>query len=143
VPTRPIFYRELASNIGTQAPASSPGEHADDARGVAEDAAMVQTAPDQLRTERDGFRDLVVRLSTIVLRNLVEQKRLPKLYSGEASPPLPESMSLTEIALRLREAAIRCAHLSRERADSPIGQEFESLSVELADVAQRLEALAT
>jgi hypothetical protein len=68
-------------------------------------------------------------------------RALQELYSGEASPPLPQAMSLTEIAQRLREVAIRCAHQSRERADSPIGQEFESLSVELADVAQRLEAL--
>jgi DNA-binding CsgD family transcriptional regulator len=95
---------------------------------------------DQLRRERDGFRDLIVQLSTIILRNVVEQKRSPKLYSGEASP-LPQPMSLTEIAPGLREAAIRYAHLSRERPDSPIGQEFETLSVELADVAERLETL--
>jgi hypothetical protein len=50
-------------------------------------------------------------------------------------------MSPTEIAPRLRDVATRCAHLSRECADGHIGQEFESLSVELADVAERLEAL--
>jgi DNA-binding CsgD family transcriptional regulator len=101
---------------------------------------MVMTY-DQLRRERDGFRDLVVQLSTILLTNVVEQKRLPKLSSGETSTQPSQAVSLTEIAPRLREAAIRYAHLSRERPDNPIGQEFETLSVELADVAERLETL--
>jgi hypothetical protein len=102
---------------------------------------MARSTCDRLRREKEDLRDLVVQLSTIVLRNLVEQKRLPRLYSGAAPPALPPAMSPTEIVPRLREAAMRCAHLSRERADSRIRREFESLSVELADVAERLEAL--
>jgi hypothetical protein len=101
---------------------------------------MAHSTCDQLRRERDGLRDLVVQLSTIVLRNLVEQKRLPKLYNGEASPLPPQAMSPTEIAPHLREVAIRCAYLSRH-ADGSVGRELESLSVELADVAERLEGL--
>jgi hypothetical protein len=102
---------------------------------------MVHSAWEQLRRERDGFRDLVVQLCTIILRNLVEQRPLPRLYNAD-TPPLPrQEMSPTEIAPRLREVATRCAHLSRDSADRNIGREFESLGVELADVAERLEAL--
>ena len=102
---------------------------------------MAHSTCDQLRREKNDLRELVVQLSTIILRSLVEQRQLPKLYSSEAPPLLPQAMSPTEIPSRLREAATRCAHLSRDCTDSNIGQEFESLSVELADVAERLEAL--
>jgi hypothetical protein len=50
-------------------------------------------------------------------------------------------MSPSEMVLHLRDAAMLCAQISRASDDSRIGREFESLSIELADVAQRLSTL--
>jgi hypothetical protein len=95
----------------------------------------------QLRKENDDLRDLIVDLSKIILRNVVEQKVLPKVPSKEVASLLSQTMSPTEIVPRLREVAIHCAHVSRECADSRTAQELESLSVELADAAERLEGI--
>jgi hypothetical protein len=86
----------------------------------------------QLRKENEDLRQLVLQLSKIVIRSLMDY--------GRDMPP-PAAMSPTEIVPHLRELAIRCAHLSRESADRRSAQELESVSVELADAAERLAAV--
>jgi hypothetical protein len=108
----------------------------DAARG----APMVHSAIDKLRKKNDGLRELVVQVIAIMLRNLVEQQGLPRLYQGH-SPQLRWEMSAFDAAARLREVAMRCAQVGRYCADSRKGQELEDLSVELVDVAVGLEAL--
>jgi hypothetical protein len=103
--------------------------------------AVASSTSTRLQEENDDLRKLVVQLSRIILRNVAEQRGLPKLHSTVISPQLPDAMSPTEIVSRLREVAIRCAHLSNACADSGTATELESLSVELADAAERLETV--
>jgi hypothetical protein len=50
------------------------------------------------------------------------------------------SMSTTDIALHLREVALRCIQLAREGPRTRAAQELEVASVEIADRASSLEA---
>jgi hypothetical protein len=102
---------------------------------------MANTTIAQLRTENDDLRKLVIKLGSIVLRNVLEQTELPKPHRLDPPPLLPAALSPNETVLRLRELAVRYAHMSRLCVDRPTAEELDSLSVELAEAAQRMEAL--
>jgi hypothetical protein len=89
----------------------------------------------QLQKENGDLRTLVVQLSHIVLKNVLEKTGLPKLPNSEAA------MAPTEIVVRLRELAVRYARLRRLCADPGTAEELDSLSVEIAEAAQRMESL--
>jgi hypothetical protein len=99
---------------------------------------MVSSLWDQLRKENHNLRNLVVQLSTIILRNVVEQRALLQLHGRLNLSSSTATMSPLEIASRLREVALLCAHLGRDTAQTETARELESLSVELADAAERL-----
>jgi hypothetical protein len=104
----------------------------------------------QLRKENDELRKLIVQLGITTLRavresgallwTVLERRSLRTLPSAMASP-LPEEIAPSEMVLYLRDAALQYIRLSRASADSRTAQQFEALSLELADVAQRLKIL--
>lgn len=111
---------------------------------------MTSSTETRLQKENDELRKLTVRLgiailravreSTMLLRTVLERESLRVLPSVAASP-VPEDVAPDEMALLLCDAAMLCAHLSRASNDGRLGQEFENLSVELADAAQHLKTL--
>jgi hypothetical protein len=94
-----------------------------------------------LREENKELRELVIQLSKILLRTLAEIGELPIIQNRSVRWAFPEPMSQAEIVAGLREEPMRCARLSRDSADSGAAQELGSLSVELADTAERVQNL--
>ena len=94
-----------------------------------------------LREENKGLRELVIQLSKILLRTVAEIGQLPIIQTRLVRWALPDPMSPADIVAGLREEAIRCARLSRDSADGGAARELESLSVELADAAERVQNL--
>jgi hypothetical protein len=95
----------------------------------------------ELRKENSGLRDLVIQLSKIIIRNILDQRGVLDISSKEAIQGLLVTMTLDEIAPLLREVSLHCAHASRDSLEGRTAQELEDLSVELADAAQNLETL--
>jgi hypothetical protein len=95
----------------------------------------------QLRKENDDLRLLLMRLSKIVLRIVVEQASLPTLHDSKVPLQLPVELSPGEIVAALRELAVRAAQLSRNSSDGRTSQTLESLGVEFAVAAEDIEAL--
>jgi hypothetical protein len=104
----------------------------------------------QLRKENDELRKLVVRLGITCLRAVHETEvLLETVLKGSSLRTLPsvtaplllEETSPSEIVVHLRDAAMQCIRLSRASGGGRMERGFENLSVELADVAQCLEAL--
>jgi hypothetical protein len=104
---------------------------------------MADTPSAQLRKENDDLRLLVIRLSRIVLRIIVEQTGLPTLHDSRVPLQLPVELSPSEIVTALRELALRSAALSRANPSGRTTQTLESLSVEFAVAAEDLEAMFT
>ena len=102
---------------------------------------MSNSTMSQLQKEIDDLRMPVMQLSHIVLSRVFEKSELPNLQKSDAPTPVPPVMSSAETVLQLRELAVRYAHLSRLCADQRAAEEFDGLSAELADAAQRIEAL--
>ena len=102
---------------------------------------MMDSTITQLRREIDELRDLVVQLSNMILRIVVQQRAVPQLHSRQQLPSSTVTLSPTEIVPQLRETALLCARVSRENANSETARELESLSIELADAARRLAAV--
>ena len=96
---------------------------------------MSNSTISHLQKENDELRQLAMQLSHIVLHNVFETTGLPKLPSE-----VPAAMSPAETVLRLRQLAVRYAHLSRSCADRQTAEELDSLSIELAEAAQRMES---
>jgi hypothetical protein len=94
----------------------------------------------ELQKENNDLRQLVIQLSKIIIRNVVDQRGVLDIRSEEAAPRLLVAMRPDEISPLLRELSLHCAHASRECRDDRTAQELEGLSVELADTAQKLEA---
>jgi hypothetical protein len=95
-----------------------------------------------LQKENNYLHGLVTQLSQIILRSVTEHSALPpQLQNAEVPSATRAALSAIEIIARLREAAVFCARASRESADNQNSQKLESLSVELADAAQRLAAV--
>lgn len=95
----------------------------------------------QLQKENDDLRLLVIRLSRIVLRVIVEQAGLPTLHDSRVPLQLPAELSPGEIVTALRELALRSAALSRTNSSGRTTQTLEILSVEFAVAAEDLEAM--
>jgi hypothetical protein len=95
----------------------------------------------ELQKENNDLRHLVIQLSKLLVRIVVAQRGVLDICSKEAAQRLLEAMSPDEIAPLLREVSLHCAHASRDCLDDRPAQELEDLSVELADEAQKLEAL--
>jgi hypothetical protein len=94
-----------------------------------------------LQRKNDDLNQLVIRLSTIILRNVVEQRELVNIYGSKIDPRLPAAMTPVAIVYRLREVSKRCSELSLDCNDSEAAHALEGLSVELATEAETLEAL--
>lgn len=95
----------------------------------------------ELRKKNDGLRQLVMRLGTIVLRNVIEQRELLAIHGSELSPRLVAAMTPVGVAGRLREISLRCSELSRDCCDGDATHALEALGIELATEAETLEAL--
>ncbi len=93
----------------------------------------------ELQKENNDLRRFVIQLSKIIISNVVEQRGALDIRGKEAAPRLLVAMSPDELAPLLREVSLYCAHASRDSLDDRAAQELESLSVELADEAQKLE----
>jgi hypothetical protein len=94
-----------------------------------------------LLNENHDLRQLVIRLSTILLRNAVEQRELISLRSNRIASRVLAAMTPVGLVGRLREVSLRCGELSRASADAALTRAFEELSVELANEAISLEQL--
>lgn len=95
----------------------------------------------ELRQENKDMCLLVIRLSTIILRNVVEQRELIGIRDGEIAQRLLVAVTPVEIVARLREVSMRCIQLSVGCPDSQAARELEHLGVELATEAKTLELL--
>jgi hypothetical protein len=102
-------------------------------RGTVDEATV-----SQLQSENGDLRDLVVHLSNVLLRNVMRQLALSRYGVQSLRPNI---VSASEVAPRLRELALLCAHISRESAPGETAREMESLSIELADTAQQVAAV--
>jgi hypothetical protein len=121
----------------------SNAKHLHQIRGARHDVrkhAVAKSTIARLRKENDDLRDLVVRLSNLVLRSVIVGWGLPQPRESQELPPVPAAMASIEIIPRLREAALHCAQVSRECTDAHTARELEGLSVELADAAEGLQA---
>lgn len=95
----------------------------------------------ELKEKNRNLRQLVIRLSTIILRNVVEQRELVGIHGNEIAPRLLVAMTPVGIAARLREVSMRCSELSRDSRNGDAARTLEELSVELANEAESLEVL--
>jgi hypothetical protein len=95
----------------------------------------------ELRQKNNDLFQLVIRLSTIILRNVVEQRELLLIRDGTFDPRMLAAMMPAEIVARLREVAMHCSRLSIDCPDGAAAQTLEQLGVELATEAKDLEAL--
>ena len=93
----------------------------------------------ELQKENGSLRQLVIKLSKVIVRDIADQKRIFGPRSNLFAPRLLLTVMPNELAPLLREASLHCAHASRDCADVHTAQELEGMSVELADVAQNLE----
>ena len=95
----------------------------------------------ELQKENNDLRQLVIQLGQIIFRNVVDRTGISVIHSEEAAPRLLVAMPPDEIAPLLREVSLHCVHACRDRRNDCSAQELEALSIELADEAQKLEAL--
>jgi hypothetical protein len=63
------------------------------------------------------------------------------LSAPEARSRLINSMSAAEIGPHLRQVALLCARLSRQGPDARAGRALEEISIDLADLGSKLEAI--
>jgi hypothetical protein len=94
-----------------------------------------------LREQNKSLGQLVIRLCTIILRNVVEQRELIGIREAEMARRLLVAVTPVEIVARLREVSMRCTQLSVGCPDSQAAQALEHLGVELATEAETLETL--
>lgn len=102
---------------------------------------MTNSKVAELRKKNDDLRQLVIRLSTIILKNVVEQRELLGIHISETAPGLLAAMTPVAIVDRLREISMRCRELSLDCCDIDAVRALEGLSVELAIEAESLEVL--
>jgi hypothetical protein len=95
----------------------------------------------ELGRENSGLRHLVIQLSKIIIRNVVDQRGVLDVRTKEAAQRLLVATMPDEVAPLLREVSLHCAHASRDCFDDRTARELEGLSVELADAAQNVETL--
>jgi hypothetical protein len=95
----------------------------------------------ELQKKNDDLRQLVIKLSTIILRNVVEQRELIGIGDDATAPRLLASTTPVAIVARLREVSMRCSELSLDCRESESAHVLEGLSVELAAEAETLEVL--
>jgi hypothetical protein len=102
----------------------------------------------QLRRQNDELRKLVFDLAAMIVRTVAERRALlrtalerrPEL-ANVADLKLRKNISPSELVTQLHDTGMRCAHLSHTVSDPGMAREFESFGAELADLAQRLEAV--
>jgi len=102
---------------------------------------MTNSTCADLQKKNDDLRQLVIRLSTILLCNAVEQRELIGQRSNKIAARVLAAMTPVGLVCRLREISLRCGELSRDSADAASARAFEELSVELATEAIALEDL--
>jgi hypothetical protein len=94
---------------------------------------------DDLTRENGRLREAVIQLSTIMLKNVVEQRELSGILTNESDLRRSGTMIPIGIAARLREASLLCTELSRGSCEGDAAQALEDLSVQLAAEAEHLE----
>lgn len=95
----------------------------------------------ELKKKNRDLRELVITLSTIILRNVVEQKELAEIRGSEIAPRVLAAITPVAVVSRLREVSMRCSELSRDCCDGDAARTLDGLSVELATEAEMLEVL--
>jgi hypothetical protein len=103
---------------------------------------VVNSKTEKLEKENNNLRQLVIQLSKIIIRNVVDERGVLDSRSKEATRRLLIAITPDEIAPLLREVSLHCVHASREALDDRVAQELEGLSVELADAAQNLQTVS-
>jgi hypothetical protein len=101
---------------------------------------MRASAPPELRKKKDDLCRFVMRLGTVVLCNVVEQRELMESHGSTLPPPLLAAITPVGVVGRLREISLRFGELSRDCCDADAAHGLEALSVELATEAESLEA---
>ena len=89
--------------------------------------------------------ELVLRLSTIILNNALEQKDLLATRPAVPLTPVESMANLRRVSTRcaqLREASMCCAQVGHDCRNTQTGRALERLSADLASVAEDLTALA-
>jgi hypothetical protein len=102
---------------------------------------MADSSLPELQARNADLCRLVIRLSTIILRNIAEQRELAVIRGNEIAPQLLVAITPVGIVSRLRETSIRCSELSRNCCDGETARTLEGLGVELATEAESFEAL--
>jgi phosphate uptake regulator len=102
---------------------------------------MTNSTIAELRIENKSLLALVIRLSAIILRNVVEQRELIGSRDSEMVRYLLVAVTPVEIVARLREVSLRCSQLSLGSPDSQDAEALERVGVELAAEAEALEVL--
>jgi hypothetical protein len=93
----------------------------------------------KLQKKNDDLRQLVIRLGTIMLADVVEHRTLAEMRGSITAPLLLAATMPAGIVDHLREMALRCGEVSRDCCDSDTARALESLSVQLAAEAETLE----
>ncbi len=98
----------------------------------------------ELERKNDDLRQVVIRLSTIILGNAIERRDVVAARPPVAITPAETIARLREISMRctpLREVSMRCTQLSLDSRDSHVAQALERLGADLAAVADSTESL--
>jgi hypothetical protein len=102
---------------------------------------MAHSTLAELQKKNGDLCQLVIRLGTIILRNVAEQRELAGIRGSQIAPQLLVAITPVGIVSRLREASMRCSELSRDCCDGDAACTLEGLGVELATEAETFEAL--
>lgn len=77
------------------------------------------------------------------LDDVVEIEALLDVIAQQTKSRIVTSMTPAEIGPHMREVALHCIRLARQASDAIAAQQFENISIELAERANRLEAIFT
>ena len=102
---------------------------------------MAKSKITELRKEISDLRQLAIQLGQVIFRNIIDRGGVSNIRGEETAPRLLVAIPIGEIAALLREVSLHCIHASRDLRGEGAALEFEALGVELADEAQKLEAL--
>ena len=97
---------------------------------------------DDLRRENAELRKQLQRLRN-PLDDVVEIGALLDVIGLQTKSRIVNSLTPAEIGPHLREVALHCIRLAREASDPRAAQQLENISIELAERANRLEAIFT
>jgi len=100
----------------------------------------------QLTRENRDLRQVVARLSAIVLRNAVEQRQLATRQADVPMTPVERIARLREFTMhsgQLREISLRLMQIALACREGKAGDALKGLAGEFTDEAAQVDALVT